>query len=184
MLKCRPLDLLSHVDQPLLYYQHSLDEQLQHMRDQVAERKVRIQQIERRESELCNLLDNTIKGLDCESDCLPSQEELDNFEFYVQELQAQYESRHEEVANLRFQIQTIADEIELDVSRSGLMKHKIKMSSDNIEELRALLEQVRADKSNIKSEIQDKWATLQSLYDCLDTSSTSRIEFSQPLTKV
>lgn len=173
------------VDQPLFTYQRSLDQQLQDLRDKVDERKERIVSIERREVELCQMLDSPVKGLQHHAgNRLPSEEELENFEFYVHEMQVKYDNRCEEVANIKQQIQAIADEIELDVSRSSLMSQTIRMSDSNIDELRSFLEQVRADKLNIKSEINDKWTALQSLYDCLDTSSMSRLGSTQPLTKV
>lgn len=176
------------VDQPLFTYQRSLDQQLQALRDKVTERKDQIEVLTETERDLCQQLDAPVKGLPgtaSSSNRLPSAEELEHFEFYLREMQALLDSRSEEMANIRFQVQSIADEIELDVSRSHLMAHQLKLSAANLDELRALLDNVRADKKNIKSEIQDKWTVLESLYECLDTSVRSRVDIDElPLTKV
>lgn len=184
MLKCKSLAITRPVDEPLFTYQRSLDQQLQDLRDTVTERKAHIKEIEKQETILCQQLDEPVKGLQYGSNRLPSGEEMENFEFYLHELQVLLDSRCEKVVNLRLQIKTIADEIELDISRSGLMTQKLQMTASNIDDLEEFLEQVRADKMNIKSEINNKWTTLQTLYDRLDTSPRSRIAVSQPLTKV
>ncbi|XP_050397796.1 protein regulator of cytokinesis 1 isoform X1 [Patella vulgata] len=139
---------------------------------------------------------NTLKEQDqrlCEILCMtpyyipsgtvPSKEQIKELEKHVTTLQAQKEKRHADFISTKKSIVKILNELEQDPD-SSFQKEVVSeaeesfiLSSDNLDKLKALQQQLTTQKAEIKQTCDDLWLSVKSLWDRLDISESERQQF-------
>lgn len=105
-------DIISVRDTRLFSHQKELDISLQNLRDQLEGRQRQIKLLIDQEAALCQTLGEKTKSL-C-SDPLPSARDIDDFKFYLTELENEKHSRAETFVLFRSKIQKLVDELEIE----------------------------------------------------------------------
>lgn len=159
--------------QPLFNYQVQLDQHIQVLRNQVDERRSQIEELCARENGLCTALGQTPSGLSAEP--LPSADEVENFEWRLEELAAERAARAQRTAELRASIEAMCAAMEMELPREVRADaEQLPLTTANIAKLadyeRALLER----KVSIRKEIRGLQLQLRQLYTRLEMSPRSR----------
>lgn len=102
-------------NRPLFNYQMELDHNLDELRDQLEHRQRQIEELIKTEEQFCNTLDIDTKCLTY--DPLPSAQEIEEFENYLDSLKHEINTRSEAVQQLKHSIQEFAVDMEIDMKQ-------------------------------------------------------------------
>lgn len=186
-LKCPPLTAASAIaDIPLYEQQIMLDEQLQELRDQLANRQELVVGLCERERELCTALCQRPDGLAV--DPLPSAAEIDAFEFRLNELQCERDARHQHVRELCASINAVAGAMEMPIPRdtagqlvraitaanTDSASQSVPVSANDVARLVELQHSLIDRQSTIRREIGELLAQLRRMYTMLEMSPRSQ----------
>ncbi|XP_058066539.1 protein regulator of cytokinesis 1-like [Anopheles bellator] len=164
---------------PLLILQKQLDCSLELMRSKLRERHEAIDDYLLEAETLCEELGEVPKELS--KDPLPTEEQLEAYRSYLNQLIAEKQSRFEEIASLRRETKTWMADLEIipqtESEKRLLNARKFPPTNANLAGLRLLHEETAAQYAELQRLIDEKHQQLERLWECLETDPATVRKF-------
>lgn len=161
-------------DAPLLVVEAALSNGVEELRERLRQRKDQIYELLVEQESLCEELGESPHPLQLEP--FPTAEKIEEFEQYLEKLRDERKERLNKVTLLRREIKELLEQLEIEATKDIELLHSphIKLNKESILGLIKMRDCYASQKQEIHQRIDEMKGTLETLWDCLGTSPTTR----------
>lgn len=182
--KCLSVDITVHEykdDMMLVDYKKELESQIVGYREQVEQRRRKIERLLEWQRDLADKLGVTIQELNDMP--LPSEEELDRFQAHLEVLQAERDKRAEIFLNVQVEIKDIMDKLQIrpqnkfEQSVISNLSVDFKVTDLNMDRLAKLQQELQEKYEQTNNRVLELRERLTKLWECLEEDQIYRENF-------